>query len=398
MVSAIPATLRDFRVLYEAEYGFVWSAVRRLGVPGPVAEDAVQDTFLVAYRKRKSFEAGPARPWLYGIARGVASNYRRSARRLARKHQALSSAVMMGEGARDSSPHESVQALDRFLDGLSTADRELFVLSEVEGMTGPELAASLQTQPRTIYRRLARLRARFEAQAIGDGSLEPRRPRASAASWVALLPALRTASVGWTGITASPAILASVVLGLGTAGVLAVVVVATRPPYVAGADLPPPAVTDSPHPSTPINAPEPGPMPMSVPRARAAGVVAAAPVVRSLVQPARREPRPSRGATPDSSRTNSLARENMLLRRAAEAAAAENFGAALEATKQHATEFPRSAMTDLRQALRIESLCGLGKTRQARGEAHAFVTANPGAPMVGRINRACVTESPKSVQ
>lgn len=389
MVGATFATLRDFRVLYEAEYGFVWSAVRRLGVPGPVAEDAVQDTFLVAYRKRKSFEAGPARPWLYGIARGVASNYRRSARRVARKHQALSSAVMMGEGARDPSPHESVQALDRFLSGLSDRDRELFVLSEVEGMTGPELAASLQTQPRTIYRRLAELRARFETQAIGDGALRPRRPRASAASWVAILPALRTASVGWTGITASPAILASVVLGLGTAGVLAVVVSESRPPHPD-----PAAVTDSPRSptATPVTPPA------DTPVTRAASVATAAPPDPAPVQPIRRTSRPSRAATPAATRTDSLAAENALLRRATQAAAAKRFSEALEATQQHAKQFPQSAMTDLRRALRIESLCGLGKTKQARGEAHAFVTENPDAPMVDRINRACMTKTPRSGQ
>lgn len=389
MVGATFATLRDFRVLYEAEYGFVWSAVRRLGVPGPVAEDAVQDTFLVAYRKRKSFEAGPARPWLYGIARGVASNYRRSARRVARKHQALSSAVMMGEDARDPSPHESVQALDRFLSGLSDRDRELFVLSEVEGMTGPELAASLQTQPRTIYRRLAELRARFETQAIGDGALRPRRPRASAASWVAILPALRTASVGWTGITASPAILASVVLGLGTAGVLAVVGVATEP----GSTRPEPlAVTDdAPRPPTPTPVTPPA-------EPRVASVAMAAPLVPAPVQPIRRSSRSSLAAKPAVTRTDSLAQENALLRRATQAATAKRFGEALEATEQHAKQFPQSAMTDLRRALRIESLCGLGKTKQARGEAHAFVTENPGAPMVDRINRACMTKTLRSGQ
>lgn len=388
MVDATFATLRDFRVLYEAEYGFVWSAVRRLGVPGPVAEDAVQDTFLVAYRKRKSFEAGPPRPWLYGIARGVASNYRRTARRVARKHQALSSAVMMGEGTRDPAAHESVQALDRFLSGLSDRDRELFVLSEVEGMTGPELAASLQTQPRTIYRRLAALRASFETQAIGDGALRPRRPRASAASWVALLPALRTASVGWTGITAGPAILASVVLGMGTAGVLAGVGVAVEP----GSTQPEPAAVAE------VSL-QPTPTPVSAPvETRAASVAAAAPPAPTPLELRYRASRSPTVAKPKTTPTDSLAQENLLLRRAAEAAAAKKFGEALEATQQHAKQFPQSVMADLRRALRIESLCGLGKAKQARGEAHAFVTENPDAPMVDRINRACMTKTPKSGQ
>lgn len=392
MVGATFATLRDFRILYEAEYGFVWSAVRRLGVPGPAAEDAVQDTFIVAYRKRESFEAGPTRPWLYGIARGVASNYRRSAKRVARKHQALSSAMMMGEGARHSSPHESVQALDRFLGGLTAGDRELFVLSEVEGMTGPELAAALQSQPRTIYRRLAQLRANFETQAIDEGSLKPRRPRASAASWVALLPALRTASVGWMGLTAGATKLVAVVLGASAVAGIGVLTATPDPaPSTARAAVAPLSVAPPP-PAAPIAA-------VPIPLRTIGAVATPAP---SVSEPTRRAPTSSSPeapeAPPETKPANALARENALLRRAAEAAAAGRFGEALDATKEHASEFPRSPMADLRQALRIESLCGLGKRRQARGEAHAFVTANPDAPMVDRINRACVSEMPESGQ
>ena len=64
MVETAFTTTSAFRALYETEYGFVWSAVRRFGVPTPLLEDAVQDTFIVAYRRRSSFAPGPcnARP------------------------------------------------------------------------------------------------------------------------------------------------------------------------------------------------------------------------------------------------------------------------------------------------------------------------------------------------
>ncbi|MGH1346650.1 MAG: RNA polymerase sigma factor [Nannocystales bacterium] len=146
-----------------AGHDFVWSAVRRFGVPESLLQDALQDTFIVAYRRRGSFARGPTRPWLYGIARGVASNYRRTARTVARKRE-----VLVDTGAPVSAYSDetqvSLRALDVFVASLSSEDRELFVLSETEGLTAPELSSALKVNARTVYRRLDRLRDRFAEQ------------------------------------------------------------------------------------------------------------------------------------------------------------------------------------------------------------------------------------------
>ncbi|GLW10963.1 DNA-directed RNA polymerase sigma-70 factor [Microtetraspora sp. NBRC 13810] len=53
-------------------------AVRRLGTEA--AEDIVAEAFIVAFRKRASYDLtfGDARPWLYGIATNLIARHRRS--------------------------------------------------------------------------------------------------------------------------------------------------------------------------------------------------------------------------------------------------------------------------------------------------------------------------------
>ena len=61
-----------FREHYRAVRGY---ALRR--APGDLAQDAVSETFLVAWRRLDDVPAD-ALPWLYGVARRVLANQRRS--------------------------------------------------------------------------------------------------------------------------------------------------------------------------------------------------------------------------------------------------------------------------------------------------------------------------------
>ena len=65
-------------------------ALRRLGVPPELLDDAVQDVFTVVVRREGDFDRGRSLVnWLWGIARGVASTHRRALGRRARLHAAL---------------------------------------------------------------------------------------------------------------------------------------------------------------------------------------------------------------------------------------------------------------------------------------------------------------------
>jgi RNA polymerase sigma-70 factor (ECF subfamily) len=70
-----------FRALFEAELGFVWNTLRRLGVAERDVEDVAHETFVVVSRLLDDYDpARPLRPWLFAIARRTASDYRRRAR------------------------------------------------------------------------------------------------------------------------------------------------------------------------------------------------------------------------------------------------------------------------------------------------------------------------------
>src|SRR5438128_2115300 len=70
-----------FRRIYEACYRAIAAYARRRLSDGD-ADDVVADTFLVAWRRLEDVPQGDLTlPWLYGVARRVVSEGRRSGRR-----------------------------------------------------------------------------------------------------------------------------------------------------------------------------------------------------------------------------------------------------------------------------------------------------------------------------
>jgi RNA polymerase sigma factor (sigma-70 family) len=398
MARARPPDTKPFQALYRRHYGFVWHAVRRFGVVPALTDDAVQDTFITAYRRFDEMAMPSAKAWLYGIARRVASNYRRADHRSARKRSALALAV--ASTPSKAAPPELVIVLERFLDSLAPVDRELFVLSEIEGMSGPEAASALALNVSTTYSRVQSLRRRFrESLAEADPRVVVRaardeRPRATAHGWALLLPELGLATatkvaplVAWGTIAkvAALALPVAVAVGLGV----------TRAERAPGPQAERAAI--EPRADAAI---ESGARATSA-LAIASAVPAPTPVIDvtepAPVQTAKPRPREAR-AVPDAP---SLERHNQLLLDAADRLREGDAAAALAITDAHAREFPKSALADARAALRIEALCAQENVAQARGEAHLFVRAHPSSPVLARVERSCageLVESPAAGQ
>lgn len=57
---------------------------------------------------------------------------------------------------------EAATWIDHFLSRLDDAQRVVFVLADIEGMTAPEIAAATGAPTNTVYSRLRLARAKFE--------------------------------------------------------------------------------------------------------------------------------------------------------------------------------------------------------------------------------------------
>ncbi|MCR9165360.1 MAG: sigma-70 family RNA polymerase sigma factor [Nannocystaceae bacterium] len=365
--------MQSFESLYRQHYGFVWATVRRHGVASMLVEDAVHDTFVVAYRRLEAFDGRRPKAWLYSIGRRVASSYRRTEGRRAARHV---SAAEVPRAQRDvESTVGAKTALDRFLDTLSPDDRELFVLSEVDGLTGPELAATLGRKLPTLYSRVRVLRQRFERNVGGE--VRESRPAASARGWMLLQPLIATPASG------TPLVLGgAVALGLACAGVIGVAQMQpAAPPPVASIPLPPVRASLTPAASAPTQVPAPAVIetPPEPDPARAA--------------PQTRRPRP--GPKP---RVHDLAADTRLLREAKAALRRGDAPRAQALLREHEGTFREPAQPDVRTVLWVETLCALGRETDARTRMDALLSARPGSPVAARLGSSCAGQGKSAAQ
>lgn len=150
--------------VYDQHAAMVWRTLRALGVDEAAVDDAVQDVFLVVHRRLADFEGRSAlSTWIYGIARRVASQYRRR-RRPDGDPAALERQAEPGPSPRDDAARR--QAARLVMDILAELDdekREVFVLMELEQLAAPVVAEMLSIPVNTAYSRLRLARQRFEA-------------------------------------------------------------------------------------------------------------------------------------------------------------------------------------------------------------------------------------------
>jgi RNA polymerase sigma-70 factor (ECF subfamily) len=161
-----------FDDVYERHIDYIWRVLRRLGVPARSLPDAAQDVLVVVHRRLGSFDGRvPVQSWLAGICVRVARQEYRTRRR--RQPDMLDSAGWIDvdslpDGASLSSTAmergERIRLLYELMASLDAPKREVFVLAELEQMTGPEIAEILGLPLNTVYSRLREARLRFERE------------------------------------------------------------------------------------------------------------------------------------------------------------------------------------------------------------------------------------------
>jgi len=159
----------EFRQVYDTHFRFAWRALRRLGVREADLMDMTQNVFVVVHRKLSGFEGrSDLTTWLFGICRRVAIDYRRSARiRREVPADARQIASLSGpEPASDATDKAHLAALaESLLDRLPEKLRVVFVLFELDEMSGDDIAALLDIPVGTVRSRLRLAREAFQREA-----------------------------------------------------------------------------------------------------------------------------------------------------------------------------------------------------------------------------------------
>jgi RNA polymerase sigma-70 factor (ECF subfamily) len=154
-----------FEDAYRAHFAFVWRSLRRLGIREEDAADAAQEVFIVVHRKLPEF-AGRSKltTWLYGVCFRVASERRRAGPRTPLGvHEAEAFVSRPADPAATAERNQGLAVLERILDRMPEEQRAVFCLFELEGMTGDDIAESLEIPLGTVYSRLRLARAVFSA-------------------------------------------------------------------------------------------------------------------------------------------------------------------------------------------------------------------------------------------
>ena len=169
-LSAVPPPPRamaparpDFRAIFDHECGYVWNALRRLGVHERDLEDVAHDVFVTVHRRLDDYDPKrPIRPWLFGISYRIASDYRRLARH---RREVVSDAFdPADERPSQDEQVEAAQArrlVAQALEALELDRRAVFVMHELDGHAMPEIARALSIPLNTAYSRLRLAREQF---------------------------------------------------------------------------------------------------------------------------------------------------------------------------------------------------------------------------------------------
>ena len=150
----------DFEALYRASYPRVVAYARSLASRED-ADDAVAETYAIAWRRQREIPRGAELGWLIGVTRNVLANTRRSRRRAGALHALLDlQPRVLGPDPADRIEDGALRAA---LMALSPLDREAVVLTAWFELSSADAARALGITPAAFRMRAARARRRLRA-------------------------------------------------------------------------------------------------------------------------------------------------------------------------------------------------------------------------------------------
>jgi RNA polymerase sigma-70 factor, ECF subfamily len=144
--------------MFVAHHAMVWRTMRRRGLSPDAAGDVTQQTFLVAAERLHDINPDSERAFLVGTALRVAHTLGRKTVRW-QLEEDMDQRVADARSTSDESA--AVQLCDLALSKVDPDLAEVFVMFELEGLSSPEIAASLEIPLGTVASRLRRAREQF---------------------------------------------------------------------------------------------------------------------------------------------------------------------------------------------------------------------------------------------
>jgi RNA polymerase sigma-70 factor, ECF subfamily len=163
----VPPEERDrharFKDIFQREFDYVWTSLRRLGVRDADAEDVAQELFVQVYRRMDAYDpARPLRPWLFAFAFRCASDWRRLARHRVENLEDPDRRPADQGGADDAVARaEDRHLVERALEHVDLERRGVFILFELDEVPMKDIAESLGIPLFTAYSRLRLARQEF---------------------------------------------------------------------------------------------------------------------------------------------------------------------------------------------------------------------------------------------
>ena len=161
-----------WRALYDEHFDFAWRTARRLGLPEADVEDAVQESFQIAWQQLHTFSWGRFSTWLYRIVANVVSVKlrRRRVRDVFAGLFGRREPIDSMEGRVEA--RHTLRAVETILLKLSREKREVFALFEIEGLTHEQIAELTGARIETVRTRLFYARREF-AELARELGIEP---------------------------------------------------------------------------------------------------------------------------------------------------------------------------------------------------------------------------------
>ena len=160
--------VESFNMLVLRYQDYIYSIAYRIIGEADGAADVAQDTFLTAYRKLTSFRGGNFKAWLARIATNACYDELRKQKRRPQDYlEEMPGSEMYDEppiAADAPNPEQEAvradlnRALQDCIGGLSTDQRMVLVLCDVQSMSYQEVADSLGAELGTVKSRLSRAR------------------------------------------------------------------------------------------------------------------------------------------------------------------------------------------------------------------------------------------------